>query len=123
MENIITLVMGDESGDGHGQTATLLLLSNLTSKQIEAAYKKGAKKLGIDVKANVASEYEDRIICAHDLKKFTDAGMVWTDDATFLWTDSFPKLYLFTVKVGNPAFEYKEVKGGKISIGGYGLLG
>jgi hypothetical protein len=122
MNTILSLLMGDPSGDGHGQTGTLLLLSNLSAKEVEKAYKKGAKKLGIDVRKDVAAQFEDRTISASDLQKFKDAGMAWEGDADFLWTDSYAKLFLFTVKVGDPTFEYQEVKDATVEIGGYGLF-
>lgn len=122
MTNLLSLCMGDSSGDGHGNTANLVILSNLTGKEFEAAYKKGVRKLKVDVRKSIASECDDRKIVEEDLKKFTDAGMVWDGDADFLWTDSFPELFLFTVKIGNPDFEYKLAPVEHVEIGGYGLF-
>ena len=36
LDNIITMVIGDWSNDGHGRTTTLVFKSNLTTGQVEA---------------------------------------------------------------------------------------
>lgn len=143
--HMVNLVLGDWSGDGHSMTETVTIRSNLDKKALEAAYKKGAKKLGVDVEDDVASDYEDATISVEQWQKFADAGMTLEqlfdgaeyetkeaqeaiddeEDNFGIWCDAFSRLWLFTAKQGNPEFEYTIEKDDSpnINIGGYGLLG
>lgn len=131
---IFELVVGDWSDDGHGKTDKFLIYSNFSKEQILAAYKKGAMMLGVDVTRDVCHKYEDSYLENEQWKKFEAAGMTLhelfqdeefeTDiDSKFcIYTDSFVRLWLFTVKLGDPSFENEFVRFSDIHIGGYGLF-
>ncbi len=134
LTNTISLVLGDWSHDGHGHTDTVVILSNLTNKQIESAYKKGTKKVGFDFIKDVASDYEDSKISEEQLNKLISLGLKGWDkvgdesdeDALYLYTEAYADIYLFIVKLGNEEFEYKILEGElnpEIHIGGYGMYG
>lgn len=142
LPNRITLVLGDWSHDGHNMTSNFIIDSNLTSKEVESAYKRGASKCGLDLRANVCSDYEDSSISAEDFKKLADAGYdrgdfgkVDPDDddppgdplkvgIDYVDHDEFLRMWLFIVKLGEPSFECKEIRSYDVTvnIGGYGLL-
>ncbi len=129
----IRLVLGDWSHDGHGQTSEEYINSNLSLKQINAAYKKGTKKIGFDFCDTAACEYEDSTISKENFKALRDAGFDdelencdddSEEDGVSIWRDDFTRMYLFIVKLGNPAFTFTEAKDeGTIHVGGYGLFG
>ena len=136
----INLTVGDPGGDGHGQSETTLILSNITPAEVKAAYKAGAAVIGVDLVSTVCVEYEDKHLKAADWAKFVAAGATVESigcdietraeydrqpgDAS-LWTDSFTALYLFTVAIGAKStgteFIYEVAHNSDICIGGYGI--
>lgn len=144
-ENVISLVLGDWSGDGHSKTDTIVIMSSLNKKDVEKAYKNGTKKLGFDFINEVCEEYEDRLLpkdklellmksgfkasdfgykSKYELKELKDALEDECSPGLGLWIDTFPKIYLFIVKLGNEDFKYRILEGAEnpsINIGGYGL--
>lgn len=126
----INLVLGDPSHDGHNQSDTVVIKSNLTLKQLETAYELGSKVVGFDLTADVAAEYEDSTISDEYMSKLKEQGF---DTKKFkadraedgsgysLWCDAFTQLWLFIAKVGAPDFRHRLVKGDMIHVGGYGL--
>lgn len=128
MNHITNLVLGDWSGDGHDKSDVETISSNLTTEQIESAYKKGSKKLGFDLIEEVACDYEDSslpedIVAMLNVAGFKVEHEVGTFDGKLdnLCTDSFLSIFLFVVRIGNPAFMCKPVHTQTINIGGYGL--
>lgn len=137
MNHIISLVLGDWSGDGHSKTDIVNISSNLSKKEIEKAYSLGTKKIGFDLINDVCADYEDNNLSAEHweiLKKFGykednipgDPVDEKDDHAGILvWSDGFVDLYLFIVKLGNDTFQGKileEKDNPTIRIGGYGLF-
>lgn len=142
---IINLTLGDWSHDGHNITVTEVIKSNLSIDEIASAYKKGSKKLKVNLTKDICAGYEENTISFVDFKKFIDAGFLKkidenTDfsfseeeinsikkeqDIEYVGTELFTELYLFTVYVGNELFQYSmaENETNNINIGGYGLLG
>ncbi len=127
---MINLVMGDQSGDGHGRTEHVTIISNLEKKDIEIAYKAGAKKTKVDLSKNIACDYEDNKISKEIIEKLIKFGfkgldyVVGSDDCYSLWSDTYSYLWLFLVSVGNPDFKYEVINDDSpdIDIGGYGLF-
>lgn len=160
--HIIELVVGDFSGDGHGQTDTTVIRSNLSPKEIRTAYQLGVNKSGVEL-FFIARDYEDGCLYSVDAQKLVAAGLnpdnyveempgkilhkygcnakrgyecyctnyvevPWDDpDASASMSgESFTRLYIDLIKLGNPDFEYEvAIKDytNRIHIGGYGLLG
>jgi hypothetical protein len=138
----VTLVVGDWSGDGHGQTDTIIIESNLDAKKIMSAYKKGSKKLGFDWINDVGAKYEDNLLPIDKLKKLIEHGLnleeifydweveeaqrLLKDDnskGVQLWSHSYTTAFLFITKLGNKTFEYNFiVDDNRLNIGGYGLF-
>lgn len=79
MGNLINLVLGDISHDGHGFTETITIDSNLTKEQLIKAHNAGAKELKIDLGNDVARDYEDNVIEKRTWKKLIKAGMTRND--------------------------------------------
>lgn len=134
MEHIINLRMGDWSHDGHSQTEVVTIKSTLTSDELKEAYNKGISIIGVDLKENIASKFEDSTLNEDDYKKFKDAGLLewkagtdllWVDDEDndkiYLDHDSYCHLYLFTVFIGDNKFDY-DVARDTVNIGAYGLF-
>ena len=139
LTNIISLVIGDWSGDGHSQSNTIVIKSNLDKKAIEKAYKKGTKKLGFDFIKDIAADYADQNLSKERLDVLLKHGLKTKDlDLDFdlkrkeyeegpgvnIWHDDYVEIYLFIVKLGNEEFKYELLEGDvnpTIHIGGYGL--
>lgn len=77
MENIVTLVMGDPSNDGHGQVGRFTYKSNYTSKQIQEAYKKSCELLGFDFINECCEEYEDGLVPERFVNVFVEKGILF----------------------------------------------
>lgn len=142
---VVSLILGDWSHDGHSQTDTVVLKSNLDKKDIQKAYAKGIKKLGFDFINEVCEEYEDSLLpkdkldllikhgltvkdlglkTSYELDEFAEASTNENSNGLSLWINSYTDIYLFIIKLGNKDFEYKILEGDinpSIEIGGYGL--
>ena len=121
--NRISLLMGDESRDGHGETESLVLDTNRTRKELEKAYKKGARKL------EAANEYGERRLAKPIFDALKKLG--WPVPEGFektreLDTDTYADIWIFLAKLGDPGLEvYVQTHDpvGKLYIGGYALFG
>jgi hypothetical protein len=136
LKHTINLIVGDWSHDGHNMTDTVTIHSNLNVKELEAAYKKGAKKIGVDPTKEIAEEYEDNKISKEAYDKLVTHGFDVKDlidvpdpdeseDSYDLYSsEAFSEIWLFVAKTGNPDFEYEmlEESDNSINIGGYGLF-
>lgn len=127
----INLVVGDWSGDGHCQTKTIQVQSSLNMNELQAVYKKAAKKTKVQFVDAVAAEYENNMISEDDFKKLQSAGIVMDEiffrDENGEWDysldeTSFATLYLEMIKLVHPTFVYTIVDNPGIMIGGYGLF-
>lgn len=81
--NIISLVLGDWSDDGHGKTATYVAKSTGTARDIEAAYSAGVSTLvlqyGDEIRGmldNLCDDYEDDAISGDLREWLIDAGIL-----------------------------------------------
>lgn len=131
--NIISLIIGDRSGDGHGKHEKIVIVSNLSNKEIEAAYKKGVKKIGFDL-LEECSDFEDNTISFDKIEKMNKLGfdykLEYVDDDygeddkfAHVYSEEWKQMYLFFVKAGNPDFNFVEIDpSSDIHIGGYGLF-
>lgn len=129
------LTVGDWSGDGHSRSDSINIECNLTVKELQAAYKAGAKKVKLDLTKDVAEDYEDCYIRADELAKLRKHGYSNDHEVSVEDTgDKDPELYridnyeafadmwLFIAKVGNPKLVCKVASASaSIHIGGYGL--
>jgi len=131
-KQIVDLIVGDWSSDGHGRTEKISIKSNLNKSQIQDAYKKGVEISGVNLE-QVCCEYEGTKVPREIYEKLTTAGM-YNDDVfeneidedgdgdLYINAQDFAFIYLFLVELGNPTFRYKIIQPEKINIGGYGLL-
>ena len=148
MNNTITLVLGDWSGDGHDKTRMISILSNLDKDTLFAAYKKASKKLGFSFIDDVCGDYEDSLLPKEKLNilikngfKIENLGFNKTNtyllneaneafnesgsDGLYLSEETYTNIFLFIVKLGNKDFKYEILKGKlnpTLDIGGYGLF-
>jgi len=121
---LITLATGDPSGDGHGMRDVYGVKSNLPQAQLLSAFQEGVKLLGYDI-TRYCQEYEMAEIHPAFLQALKTAGF-WghdgnTQEELELSPERFVKIFLFTVKLGNPSFDYSFVNFPSLNIGGYGL--
>jgi len=125
--HIISLEVGDGSGDGHSMTQVVVIESNLSHKNLQEAYEKGSKIIGFDLKKKVACEYEDRVISEEYLEILASHNIQvkWQDEydekERELWSNTWVYLWLDIAKLGNPSLEYKEMTD-TLTVGGYGLF-
>lgn len=70
----IELVVGDWSHDGHCQTDTVVISSNLSKKDIVKAYGLGVQISGVNLE-KIASDYEDGYLTAKDAQKLIAIGL------------------------------------------------
>lgn len=131
MKHLTELVLGDWSGDGHNQSITILIESNLNRDEIYKAYEKTAEELDFDLIQEVAFEYEDNIVTTEQALIINSLGIqldgkylidLESTEPIDIWKDDFVNIFLAMVKRGNPSFEYKRIEGETIEIGGYGLF-
>lgn len=117
--NKFKIVIGDWSNDGHGRTDDYIISTNLSSKEIDAAYKKAVKFIGIDMVEELCRDYNGDIT-KEQIEIFAAHGIEieeYMDRDTFLW------LWGEYIKLGNSDFEYKMAEDVEsIEIGGYGLF-
>lgn len=129
------MVVGDWSNDGHGQTETLVIESNLSHEEIEAAYAKGVKEFGLDVARELCHEYEENTIPRELYKRFEmidpNFGDKYADsidhDPTSediaIWHKEFTAMWLIVAQCGNPDFKWRFSEAVKqIFVGGHGLF-
>jgi len=128
MDNIINLVIGDWSDDGHGKTHTVTVKSNLLKENIDRAYLEGVKKIGVDI-SEYCEDYEDTLVPMEALKKLETAGFdLYTldgygeDEEFGIWYEDFAKIWMFIAKTGNPDLILVPADPNSINIGGYGLF-
>ena len=77
--NLVTLVLGDWSNDGHNQSSDIIFSTNSTKEEIMAAYMAGAKKAGVgfhEAKGIEAifKDYEENSLYASAAEKLIAAG-------------------------------------------------
>ena len=139
----VALLIGDEGGDGHGKYGRYDIMSNLTTREMNTAYVEGCKLINYDGGKGIKSfcqEYEDTKIPKDFAQKLEDAFYGSTPDNPFIEddlersfggddtnyyidSDTYVDIYLRTVKLGNPSFEYSYTSSGaSLDIGGYGLF-
>lgn len=122
----VNLVMGDWSADGHGMTETITIKCNVSRDELVEAYKVGSLTCGVDLKAEVACDYDDSSFPVDIIEKleacgFNSEGLVEEGDA-FIEPELYWNVWMFIAKLGNPAIEFDEVAGQDIKIGGYGMF-
>ncbi len=139
LAHIITLSVGDWSGDGHGKSDSIVIRSNLDKKAIEKSYRKATKELGFDFCKDVCAEWEDNNLPKEMLDALVERGLKTVKmDIDFdierskkdnewevhLWVNDYANIYLFIVALGNKEFQYIPLDGDinpTIHIGGYGI--
>lgn len=128
---IVSLVSGDWSHDGHGQTHTTVVSSNKTVQQIQTAHQAGIDKLvrlyGVEIYdafSELCDEYEDNRFPWQLRQQLVEAGIlieteseafckrrivdgVWhfvptPNEDTSLDVDSFVDLYIKVAQYGDP---------------------
>ena len=128
----ITIVVGDWSGDGHSQSDTYVVESNLDKPSIERAYRIATRQLGFDLIKDVCEAYEENKIAEEVYEKLVENGinidgLAKEDeldcDYYGMTPDIWLKLYLDVVKLGNPELQYSILNdhNEELHIGGYGL--
>ena len=139
LTKIFALVVGDWSGDGHEKTIKVLVKTNFTEDEIEKAYKKAVRIVGVDLTKDVCRNYDERRIPYDKFKeliKFDEIFELYEgiskeitekDFKSDTWISyvepsHFADLYLAFCKIGNPDFRYKVINANNINVGGYGLF-
>lgn len=132
----ITLLTGDPGGDGHEKTDSVVITSNLSPKELEEAFIRGEKVIGIDF-ANQFRDYESNQLPFEMIQKMSkhfDTGFNVPQDIDpnevdssrydeTLCSSEYTDLWLEIAKIGNPELVYEYCKTGPtLAIGGYGLF-
>jgi hypothetical protein len=131
MKNVITLVVGDWSHDGHEKTDKYVIKTNLTKDEVQKAFKKAVKLTGFDFTCfddygeNRISKKDVILLGQHGIDKDDcfEGGDFDLDDEFSLYPELYVNLWLKFTKLGNPNFEWSMVEGEDVQIGGYGLYG
>lgn len=128
MREIVRVVLGDWSDDGHGKTETYVIKTNLSGKELEKAFKAGVKKSGFDITEH-CGDNEDYAIPDDLYDYFEKAGVVFDSIQDepgnhFCCTDDFFHVYMKTCEIGNDTLKWSVEKNydNEIRIGGYGLF-
>ena len=126
----VSLITGDFGRDGHEQSDTFYIDSNLSMDEIKEAYEKGVEIIGFDLVTDECAEYDDNEIDKENYKKLVDHGFKYSDideeeeepELDFVNPEFFANMYLFFVKTGNTDFVFDMIDSDStIDIGGYGL--
>ena len=131
----ITLLTGDPGGDGHEKTDSIMITSNLSPKELEEAFIRGEKVIGIDF-ANQFRDYESNQLpfemiqkmskhfdTGYDIPEDIDSDDVNSSYDETLRSNDYTHLWLEIAKVGNPELVYEYCNTGyHLEIGGYGLF-
>lgn len=122
----INLRIGDMSGHGHDKVDVYAIIANKSPGALTAAYKKGTKKLGLDIiKDLCANDQETSIGDAHweILMKSPLFPATIIEDRTWLTRDEWVSLYMAVCTLGDPTLKWKyALKASWIDIGGYGFF-
>eukprot|EP00759_Apiculatamorpha_spiralis_P045053 PhF_6_TR4182/c0_g1_i3/m.5620 len=130
---LISLVVGDWSGDGHGQTHTIYVKCNCSSQDLQSAFQKGCTKLNFQFQKVIASEYEKSTITKAQVKLLLDGGVAYAKeilhcielnrcDIYSLEMDSYINLWIEIAKIGEPSLIVSKSDVQTVVIGGYGLF-
>ena len=126
MNNLIRLIAGDFSGDGHNRTFISTIKSNLTKEQIAKAYERGSDILGINFQEQCCDKYEECCITEQEALILKQHGIIDNEDVeevqSFILDDFFCEIWLKIAKLGSPNFQYEFFDIDCIPIGGYGLF-
>jgi hypothetical protein len=127
---VITLIVGDESNDGHGKTSTFSVdikdkfKRKTTKSLIKKAYISGVKESGFDI-TNYCNDYEDNVISLEigqfAVKNGIEVPELYKLDAYAcdeVYVDIWILIFNFN-KLGLTATLQDDLK---IGIGGYGCV-
>jgi hypothetical protein len=134
---LYTIVMGDNSGDGHDQTQEVQLDIDLDEKSIEKCIKTGMKLLGWKSKSRLRWEtyklpiwddYDDNTITDTLEADLTKLGIVLSDEDIEVGLadyDLFLEVWIAVLKYGAAHLDIpvtvKKTNLPRLFIGGYGL--
>ena len=135
MNNLIQLIIGDHSGDGHEKTETLVYeVKGGDAKAAINAYAEGCKTLGIDPLLD-CEDYEDRIVKDETVRVMMVHHIIKDDDFNYrvdpdnsedlslsIDIELFADFYARIVRLGNPNIILTRMEVPAIDIGGYGLF-
>jgi len=131
MKNVIVLVLGDWSHDGHSKSSIITIRSNLTKSEIEKAYEAGSKEVGFSFTADVCSS-DNNLITQEQIELLENADIdtsdilppqAWTEGSS-VDEECFFDIYMEIVELGNPELEWERIyhEENHIRIDGYGLF-
>lgn len=128
----ITLVVGDWSNDGHGQTSEHSFDVNVGDRlELQDLHVCGSMILGLKL-TDECEDYEDSILSSafinalknhiplEELQQILENTNL--DDDVWIHSEIFANLYMRIAKIANPNLEYTSVKSPSINIGGYGVF-
>lgn len=131
-ENLIPVVFGDWSNDGHGESVREYVWSNKGIAEWRTAFTAGCKRTKVNLSGNVAAGYGDGRISAKDLAALRATGLHIAPanesaDGATISLGEFMEAFFHLVRVGDPTITFKRLKNGahhmEVHPGGYGLLG
>jgi len=130
LNNIINLILGDWSHDGHGRASITTIRSNLTKPEMDEAYIVGTKKVGFSFIEEVGVDFDDYSGCSIDQEQTDMLEEAGVDTSCIDYSDhriyeeGFVDIYLDIVKLGDDTFEWERVshEENHIRIGGYGIF-
>jgi hypothetical protein len=82
LRHTVNLLLGDQSGDGHGKTNIVSIQSNLDAFSVAEAYEKGVEIIGVDLINDVAEGYEDNTLVQSDFDKLVKHGFTFEEDSS-----------------------------------------
>ena len=130
---IVNLVLGDWSNDGHGKTEVRSFYCSHSAAEIKAAY-------AIAITNNralkdIADDYEDAVLTDEHIDALTAISfpvdtMEWfgednqtDDESAYITKDEFVDLFWHLVKIGNSEITHTHVGDNiTVNIGGYGFF-
>lgn len=115
MSNIVTIVLGDWSNDGHGRRTDINIKTNLTKKEMIEAYHKACDKLGFYFH-EVCDDYEEDFVTQDIVEIMEKYGYEFNFEEEAdeyyhnrIGEEEYIHMMLWFLKQGNPDFEYEVV--------------
>lgn len=124
---ILTIEMGDTSGDGHCISDAYNIETNTDRGSILRAISKAKEEFPF--LRSLCSDYEDRNIRTKDYLTLKTAGIdvlkygFYPDEKVqYLGEEGYFRMYMALIAKYIPSFTYKVIEGEIIDLGGYGLF-
>jgi hypothetical protein len=120
--NIIELIVGDWSGDGHEETSSILFdVTGASRSSLDAYHNQGCEILGSKL-SRQCQEYGDDAFSFDFISRLKAHNIPTLDPSEFLTPLAFAETYMQIAKLACPDLSWEYIEFENLNIGGYGLF-